>query len=228
MKNRILSCIQQLSKATEVVLLNPTRSKMYNKFLKDIVVRVQFRKLTDAQVAYLERIEKSCSEDAINEHASWVSNYDANLREVAIICAEYYAHTGDYYHYTSKKVLNDRDGHVLAKEEFNRMCANKYAHAVIKSWTSEPAYHVGQLVQIRKTNRLDMCRDKWGNVISSQYKLHKKAMEGENVTAVVLESNAAPVYRAIKGGKVYKILPFGSTTPVYACEKDIKKLRKGA
>ncbi len=228
MKDRIRSCMQQLSKAAEKGLINPYRLRMYDKFLKDISKRINFRNLTDPQERYLKRIEESCSEEKIEEHTTWTKHYDANLREVAIICAEYYARTGDYYLYTSNKVLNDREGHILTKEEFKKMCANKYSHAVINAWTSKPAYHVGQLVQIRKTNRLDMYRDRWNNVISSQYKLHKKAMDGASVTAVVLESNAAPIYRPIKGGKVYKILPFGSTTPVYACEKDIKKLRKGA
>ncbi len=226
MKNRIRSCMQQVSKATEAGLFNSRRSTTYSAFLKSILERVHFQKLTHAQVEYLERIERLCRSDMIDQHASWVDKYDTKLREVAIICAEYYAHTSDYYHYISQKVLSDREGHVLTKEEFNKMCANKYAHSVIKSWTSKPKYHAGQLIQVRKSNRLDMYKDRWGNRISNQYKTHKRAMEGEDVTAVVIESNAGPVYRAVKGGKVYKILPFGESEPVFACEKDIKNCRK--
>ena len=226
MKNRIRSCMQQVLKATEVGLLNSSRSATYTSFLKSILSYIDSRNLTPAQARYFEKIEKSCEPEMIAEHASWINKYDTKLREVAIICAEYYAHSTDYYHYISQKVLSDREGHVLTKAEFNKMCANKYAHSVIESWTSKPKYHTGQLIQVRKSNRLDMYKDRWGNRISNQYKTHKRAMGGEDVTAVVIESNAGPVYRAVKGGKVYKILPFGETEPVFACEKDIKNCRK--
>ena len=83
---------------------------------------------------------------------------------------------------------------------------------------------VGDIVEIRKSNRIDLAPN--GNVSAAAYKIFKQAMNGDRVLAMIMETKALPMSRAIAGGKIYKILPTKTGVPLYAAEKDLKKTRR--
>ena len=80
------------------------------------------------------------------------------------------------------------------------------------------------MVQIRANNRVDIANtdQKTGAVARgtrSTYRLADK-------TCMVLEVNALPITRAAKNSRVYKVLIIDETSPIYAHESDLKKLRR--
>ena len=101
------------------------------------------------------------------------------------------------------------------------MCMNKYAQKVIEENNRTPIFSPGQVVVVRNSNRLDMSPSN-NREYQRNYKFYRRAARGEKVM-VILESNARPMYRSTKGGKVYKVLPLGEVQPLFACEKDLKK-----
>ena len=92
------------------------------------------------------------------------------------------------------------------------MCENKYAKKVIAETLAAPLYSVGEIVQIRKTAKVN----------------GTTPVEYKNMTATVIEVGHLPVISAAKGAKQYKILPFGEKNAVSIEERYIKKYRKKA
>ncbi len=233
MIKRIEDCIGNLRTLYEVGEIGHTRFVPWDGFLKSIMGQVERNKtLSEKQKNHLSRIESACSSEVLSASKEWRKKYDSDLREIAVICAEYYTNHPDitqrYWTLIAEKVLKDKDGHNLSKYEFTRMCMNPYADKVIQEHRSTPRFKPGQVVQVRTTNRLDMAPEYSSNrTTNMRYKLHRKAARGERVLALVVTSNARPIYRAAKGGKVYSILPVGSDIkePIYACEKDLKAVK---
>lgn len=237
MIKRIEECIRKLRLLYEAGEVGTSRFTHGNSFLISIKHQMQRKKtLSEKQKNHLCRIESSCSDEVLEASKAWHKSYDSELREIAIICAEYYANHPDitqrYWSDISSKVLEDKEGHSLSKHEFTRMCMNPYADKVIQEYKSVPKFQPGQMVQVRTTNRLDMAPE-YGKSVGTgamgtvKYKLHRRAARGGRVLAMVISSNARPIYRAALGGKVYSILPVGSEikVPIYACEKDLKKMK---
>ena len=236
MIKRIQECKRKLYSAWKVGEISDSRLHPWNAFLDSIGQQVEMnnKTLSSKQVAHLARIESACSDETINTALEWNSNYGSDLREIAVICAEYYLNHPDmtqrYWTHIAKKVMKDPKGHTLNKFQFSRMCMNKYADKVIQEYKSAPKFQPGQMVQVRTTNRLDMAPEYGSSrkkITNLRYKLHRRAVRGERVLAMVISSNARPMYRATKGGKVYSILPVGSEikVPIYACEKDLKNMK---
>lgn len=195
----------------------------FRDYLTSIDRQVQNgRALSPGQLKYLESIEKQCSKEAVKEANEW--DYSDDLRELAIICAEYYENNSESYFETLRqRVLNDVEAHKLNKREFFRMCGNKFAHKVIEEHQTEARFSVGDIVQVRATNRLDMAPQSNREMFKDVYKLHRQAARHDKVMAMVIKAKPIAPYRATKGGKVYQILPIGWTTPLYCAEKDLKK-----
>ena len=179
--------------------------------------------LTRPQLDWIDAIQQKCSEGAIAEHEVWIKEYGQELREVAVICAEYYTHLAEtYFRHSAQKVLSDREGHILNKPEFTAMCMNRYAVKVLEEHRSEPRFKAGQMVEVRKANRIDIAPNLGAAASNSSYKVFRKASRGERILAMVIKAKARPANRAIKGGKIYKIIPVLTGIPIYAAEKDLK------
>lgn len=225
MIERIKEALSNVDKACAAGVIGDRKKFNFSRFLRSVGNRVtQGRTLTPNQIAYLAQIEEDCSQEKFDQALEWARSYSDDLREVAVICAEYYEnlpHQG-YFSDVRKKVLSNPKGHILSKVDFDRMCCNKYAIKVLEETKRKPKYHVGQLVEIRKSNRLDMSPS---NVQGSGiYKLHRDAARGK-VLAMVVKVNARPVYRTATGAKVYSIIPVGGAKSLFACERDLKKVR---
>tara|TARA_R100000005_G_C4913749_1_gene150230 strand:+ start:70 stop:753 length:684 start_codon:yes stop_codon:yes gene_type:complete len=182
-------------------------------------------KLSISQERHLLKLADKYNMDKIREAQQWVKNYGPEQRDIAIKCAKYYdGQYVNYFHDIVTKVLDDPEGHVLSLGEYNKLCKNKYALKVLASYDAPEKFAVGDMVQIRANNRVDIAntdqktgaapRGAW-----STYKLSDK-------TCMVLEVNALPITRAAKNSRVYKVLIIDETSPIYVHESDLKKLRR--
>ena len=181
------------------------------------------RQLSSSQMFHLERLYDKYSMEEIKKKEEFELNYSAEQRQIAIRCANYYADQyPPYYDMIVAKVLNDPEGHVLSYSEYNKMCNNKYAKKVLACYEQEPIYKVGDFVQIRATNRVDIA-----NTNQKEGHIPRRVVCGKmaNKFCMVLEVNAKPITRAAKGARVYKVLVTDEAQPIYAHESDLKKAR---
>lgn len=211
------------------VITNFSRGR-FAEFLRNMRTQVtQGRKLSPGQRKYLGDIQGICDESEIAAAAAWIDDYNDELREIAVICANYYQSAPDGSNYFSEiraNVFANPSEHILSKRDFTKMCMNKYSEKVVESTLSEPKFSKGQLIAVRSSNRLDMCPLETRTERRRYYDLHRKAARGETVVGMVVAVNAVPVYRAAKDSKVYKVLPIGDTKPFLIVERDMKKYKK--
>ena len=182
-------------------------------------------KLSLSQERHLFKLTDKYNMDKIREAQQWAKNYGPEQRDIAIKCAKYYdAQYQVYFKDIVNKVLGDPDGHVLSLGEYNKLCKNKYALKILASYDVPEKFAVGDMVQIRANNRIDIANTDQKTGASprgawSTYRLADK-------TCMVLEVNALPITRAAKNSRVYKVLIIDETSPIYVHESDLKKLRR--
>ena len=179
--------------------------------------------LSSSQMMYLERMYNKYSMEEIKKKEEFEQNYSDEHRDIAVKCAQYYANQyPPYYDGIVTKVLDDPPGHVLTYSEYNKMCNNKYAKKILACYEEEPKYQVGDFVQIRATNRIDIANtDQKEGYMPRRSACSKMS----NKLCMVLELNAKPITRAAKGARVYKVLITDEAQPIYAHESDLKKAR---
>lgn len=169
----------------------------------------QFNKrghLSPRQIEIFERIKNQrLSEEAQKARKQWDENYDEEKRRIALVCAEYYSHTG-YFTNLADSVLND-PGFIPTEKAWKKMCENKYAKKVIAEHDATPKYLIGSVVMFRSTAD-------WS---------HRQKSGG--MPCVVI-SSGGPVKSAAKGSKPYSVLPYGSTQMIHCEERHIKKCKK--
>jgi len=188
----------------------------------------QFKKkgrLSVSQERHLFKLTDKYNMDRIREENQWCKNYGPEQRDIAIKCAKYYdGQYQTYFHDIVNKVLGDPEHHILTLGEYNKLCKNKYALKVLASYDEPEKFAVGDMVQIRANNRLDIANTelKTGAVPRGM----RATWFFTNKTCMVLEVNAKPITRAAKAARVYKILIIDETSPIYAHESDLKKLRR--
>jgi len=181
--------------------------------------------LSTSQEGHLFKLTNKYNMDRIREAQQWVKNYGPEQRDIAIKCAKYYdGQYQTYFHDIVNKVLGDPDHHILTLGEYNKLCKNKYALKVLESYDTPEKFAVGDMVQIRANNRVDIANtdEKTGAVPRGM----RATWFFANKTCMVLEVNALPITRAAKAARVYKILIIDETSPIYAHESDLKKLRR--
>ena len=226
---RIQECIVSVDKSLAAGMLTRRTRDKFIDFLKNMRTQLSSgRSMSPGQNKYVSDIEKHCSPQNIDDAMKWIDNYSDDLREIAVLCAQYYDNQeigGNYFVEIRKRVLDNPKGHVLSKNDFSKMCMNKYAQKVIEENKTPAIFAPGQVVSVRSSNRLDMSPAETREEKRRNYNLYRRAARGEKVMVVILKVNARPMYRSTKGGKVYKILPIGETQPLFACEKDLKKVR---
>lgn len=182
-------------------------------------------RLSVSQEKHLFRLSDKYNMDKIREAQEFAKNYGPEQRDIAYKCALYY--DGQYVHYFAdivNKVLDDPTGHVLTLGEYNKLCKNKYALKVLDSYDTPELFSVGDMVQIRANNRIDIANT------DQKTGAHPRGVAATwsfaNKTCMVLEVNAKPITRAAKAARIYKILIIDETSPIYAHESDLKKLRR--
>lgn len=180
--------------------------------------------LSSSQLYHLERLYNRYSEENLKTRAEFEKSYDSVLRGKALKCAQYYADQyPPYYDGIVTKVLNDPTGHILSHNEYNKMCNNKYAKKILACYESAPKYGVGDFVQIRATNRIDVANT---DRASGHQPRRSSCRTMSNKVCMVVEVNAKPITRPAKGARIYKVLVTDETQPIYAHESDLKKARR--
>jgi len=182
------------------------------------------RKLSSSQLYHLERLYNKYSMDEIKKKEDFEKNYSDELRDIAVKCARYYADQyPPYYDSIVEKVLKDPAGHVLSYNEHNKMCNNKYAKKILACYEEQAKYGVGDFVQIRATNRVDIANT---NQKEGHMPRRSVCSTMANKFCMILEVDAKPITRAAKGARIYKVLVTDEAQPIYAHESDLKKSRR--
>ena len=164
---------------------------------------------------WVHRIADRYSDNAVKERSEWKDRWksDKSLRDKAEICAKYYLHSG--YYTWSKDILLD-DKFIPSLKQFKVLTENKYAMKVLNGHYAEAKYPVGSMVHIRKTlsgpdaPRLRRQLD-WGKLKTD--------------LAMVI-STTEEIVSSCNGNKRYKIIIVGDATPIFAEERNLKKLSK--
>ena len=179
--------------------------------------------LSSAQMMYLERMYNKYSMEEIKKKEEFAQNYSDEHRDIAVKCAQYYADQyPPFYDRIVTKVLADPQDHVLTYNEFNKMCNNKYAKKILACYKEEVKYQVGDFVQIRATNRVDIANT---NQKEGHMPRRSVCSNMANKLCMILEVNAKPITRAAKGARIYKVLITDEVQPIYVHESDLKKAR---
>jgi|TARA_R110002051_G_scaffold184428_1_gene253786 hypothetical protein len=165
------------------------------------------RVLSKNQISALNHIEKSYLNPDRGPRGAWQQQWNSHKKEIAAICAKYYAENPPYFNDLSHRVLNE-EFFVPTEIEFNKLTENKYAKKVLAEHHSKPLHAKAAMVCLREPaiRRLDMS-------------------ELRDIPLMILKTNAGPVIRAASGSKRYLVLPITSDTPFLVEERDIKKYK---
>ena len=105
------------------------------------------RTLSSNQERIVNRCIEKTTPEKVAEGEEWAKEYRANHREIALICARYYKAEG-YFTFLSTSILED-ENFVPSKQQFTKMCENKYAKRVIENSKSPFQFGLGDLAKVR-------------------------------------------------------------------------------
>ena len=163
------------------------------------------RKLSEKQMQTLTNIFARNSPEEVEKYAQWQTTYDQVWAEKAVVLCYYYEKQGvPYFSNVRSDIIA---GKIPARHSFMKMVTNKFAAKVLAEWSKEPRYPVGTSVIVR------------GTVDSNTVEA------GLRKGGVVLTTNE-PIVTSASGSKCYKVLPYGSATPILIEERYIKLYRK--
>lgn len=178
--------------------------------------------LSESQIRTIDRIRQKYSDVRLAEKRYWRESWSAYHRSLCLKAAYYYEANPPYYADLVRKVLSDKENFFMNESDFLKLTNNKYALKVMSNYDQELKFKVGDPVQIRATNRLDIA-----NVSNDSFSYPNRGVRRKMVDKVgfVLKTDARPVTRAAKGSRMYQILITGETAPIYAHESDLKRVR---
>jgi hypothetical protein len=175
------------------------------------------RRLSEAQVRTLEKIEAEYSDEAMGAMAAfaerWKNDTDKTRTNFHRVI-DYYRAEAMYWRKTVHAV---DDARALGKEyipdlaTWKKVVQNKYAQKVIAGYEQEPKYAVGSMVSQRS-----------GRYIRDPY---QRPSQQRKLMPLVIISTNETIVSAAQGNKRYKVLPVGSATPTLVEERDIKTYR---
>jgi len=179
--------------------------------------------LSEGQIRTINKIRDQYSQEAILEKQAWKENWSDEHRDAAIKVAHYYEVNKPYFSDIVLRVLSDKENFFLTERDYTRFTNNKYALKILNNYKEELKFKVGQPVQIRATNKLDLA-----NVSDNPWVYPNKSERRKYVDRVgfVIEVDAKPVRRAASGSRMYKVLITGEVAPIYAHESDLKRVKK--
>ncbi len=178
--------------------------------------------LSESQIRTVDRIMAKYTDVAIVEKQYWKECWSAYHRDLCLKAACYYEANPPYYADLVRKVLSDKENFFMNESDFLKLTNNKYALKVMSNYDQGLRFKVGDTIQIRATNRLDIA-----NVSDDGFSYPNRAVRSKmsNKVGFVIKSDARPVTRAAKGSRIYQILITGETIPIYAHESDLKRVR---
>ena len=192
-------------------------------FLESILEQVgRGRTLSTKQIETVNKVLARNDESSQVKHERWASTYILEHAEEAKCLANYYTRTG-YFRELSKDILA---GEVPDYRAYTKMSSNNYAQRVLETHNATPKYEVGSLVVARANfkssnayfDREDTTRLPWPTVNSVLSNFKTRGGFILEVTDIVRS--------AAKGAKTYKILPIGSSNPIFVEERHIKMQKR--
>ena len=105
--------------------------------------------LSENQERVVTRCIEKTTPEKVADYDAWAKEYRAKHRETALLCARYYKTQG-YFH-TMVQNLMDKEDFVPSRENYTKMCENKYAKRVIENSKAPFQFGLGDLAQVRKT-----------------------------------------------------------------------------
>jgi len=167
-------------------------------------------KLSEKQVKAFEKIEYLNSPEGKRDVALWAEEYPRLHKERALVCARYYLANPPYFSDIAQLILTLPD-YIPTRNQFRAMCENKFTTKVWKEYNREPLYQKGDIVQVRDARTLPY------NLAFMRKKL-----------CVVVENKVPTIATHAQGAKVYRLLPFGSTSVVDCQERHVKAFKNKA
>lgn len=107
------------------------------------------RTLSSNQERVVNRCIEKTTPEKVAEREEWAKEYRAKHRETALLCARYYKEQG-YFHNMVQNLM-DKEDFVPSRENYTKMCENKYAKRVIENSNAPFQFGLGDLAQVRKT-----------------------------------------------------------------------------
>ena len=194
-----------IAKIQEIQTL-PTFDDWSRGFCESIMDQMnRGRKLSEKQMQTLTNIFAQNSPEEVEKYNQWQTTYKQIWAEKAMVLCYYYE--SQRVPYFSKVRDDIMLGRTPARHSFMKMVSNKFAAKVLAEWSKEPRYPVGTSVIVR------------GTVDSNTVEA------GLRKGGVVLTTNE-PIVNSASGSKCYKVLPYGSATPIVTEERYIKLYRK--
>ena len=203
-------------------LLPKVKEEKTKEFLSSLLESVgRWGKLTERQQEAFDRVEYNHSEEGMAEREAWREVYHEGLREDTLIAAKYYdwmahhSHTR-YFADAARRILDNPD-YIPSRKLHEKMVLNRYAQKIIEQTKEEPKYAEGDCVMMRGKNV------RGGGIFTVNNKRVFKNYPPDHVFIIV--DNKLPCVKAIKGGRMYKVLPFGDSDILEVEERQIKKCR---
>ena len=201
----------------------PTCSQWAEGFADSIREQIgKGRTLSDRQKIVCLKILKENSQEAQQSLANWEEEYETKFKSLGYKISSYYqAQGGGYYGNVATPVLA---GKVPERRAFLKMINNKYAKKILTAYDTPHKFSSGDMVQIRANNRIDIANTntKDGHVAKGTRSTWRLA----NKICMVMEVDSKPITRPAKGARIYKVLIIDETSPIYAHESDLKKVRR--
>lgn len=179
--------------------------------------------LSESQIRTIDKIQAKYTDVTIAEKQYWKECWSAYHRDLCLKAAYYYNANKPYFSNIVHRVLSDKESFILNEADFLKLTNNKYSLKVLKNYEEELKFNVGDTIQIRATNKIDVA-----NSADDCHTYPNKKVRREMVDKVgfVIKTDAKPVLRAARGSRMYQILITGEVAPIYAHESDLKRVKK--
>lgn len=163
--------------------------------------------LSENQLKIVEQAKNFVSENTAHKN-DWSED---KKQKFDIVC-EYYS--GTPYYSKVVKSWKTEENYIPNSDDYEKMVNNKYSAKILNNWYEQPKFSNGQLVRVSDKFSAYACRDA---------KIPYQPQDKNVVYCgfVVSSNSGTPAPR--KGGKMYKILMFGSTTPINIYESELRK-----
>lgn len=192
-------------------------------FLESVVEQRKKRDyLSESQIRTIDKIQAKYTDVAIAEKQHWKENWSDYHRDLCLKVAHYYKANPPYFGSLVSKALSDKENFFFVESDFLKFTNNKYSLKVLKNYEEELKFKVGETIQIRATNKIDVA-----NASNDGFSYPNRSVRRKMVDKVgfVIKKDAKPVLRAARGSRIYQILITGEVAPIYAHESDLKRIK---
>lgn len=165
----------------------------------------RYGKITIKQDLKVKQIAKRHSPEEKARYAEWRENFTDEMKQRVRIAANYYKGSGYFKNQLTRIEGNQGDDAlILSPNAYKAFCENKYIKKVYACYFAEPAFDIGDIVQVRNVAKLNPAI--------------------RNKTALVLE-HPETGYKSAKGGRPYVVFELESEKKFTLHERDLKKPR---